>query len=271
MAAIYHQIVKQYPEMRNHYGQEITDESYRRITRDAGESSLRYRFTHVQKFTNREKLLIWYFEQAFNKDPHAMVTAACTDGAAVNSTWKYRGWVLLPRAFASTINHPYVKIALTIVGLIYGYRACVWGYTVSQHFLVARAIPLMINNTPVSVIRSMNHILNLKDVVLNYRWTILFYTWMGQQVLRLMPIPYVSNLAERVSIISLFGLLFRAPSTIYSFAVDKAISAATFTWTTCGSIGDFIESRAQKNEDEILAIYKHKMLAAWKTHISVAH
>lgn len=236
-------------------------------THDSTTDKTRYKF---ERGTPREEALKALFEQAFQKNSAAVIVAAEQQHPSQSSfypQWKSVCRIQIPKAIGNTINHPYVKIALTIVALYYTYVTCQAAYHATVE-LTARSLPFIINNTPVQIIRLGNMALDLKDYVKKNVFRILFYTWLARAVvLRAPEVPVITPLARRVDIWTLWTLLVPKPATIFGFLVQNSIDAAFFTWEVCTHAGQFINGRVEQAEKERLAICKAKALQVWMSVI----
>ena len=181
--------------------------------------------------------------------------------------WKSVCRIQIPKAIGNTINHPFVKIALTIAALYYTYVTCEAAYHATVK-LTARSLPFIINNTPVQIIRLGNMALDLKDYVKKNAFRILFYTWLARAVvLRAPEMPVITPLARQIDLWAVWSLLIPKPSTIFEFLTQNSFNAAFFTWEVCTHAGEFINGRVEQAEKERLAICKAKALQVWMSVI----
>jgi hypothetical protein len=235
------------------------------IHQDSSTDKTRYKF---EKGTPREQALNALFEQAFQTNSLAVIQAAEQEApskAIFYPQWKSVCRIEIPKVIGNTINHPLVKIALTIAALYYTYVTCQAAYHMTTQ-LVGRSLPFIINNTPIQIIRLGNMALDLKDYVRKNVFRILFYTWVARTVVLHAPeMPVITPLARRIDLWTLRTLLVPKPATIVGFLWQNSFSAATFTWNACTEAGEFINGRVEQAEKERLAICKAKAFKVWVT------
>lgn len=214
------------------------------------------------------KLLKLVFDLSFKAQPDAITTAAEAihpDHAVFYPMWKKVCWIQIPKLAADVLDHPIVKVALTVAALYYSYQVCYAAYEATVA-LTARSVPFIINNTPIAVFRAANVVLDMKDWVYKNMWKILFYTWASQQIILMGPeIPHVTPVARSFSIWSAYLMIFSAPQTIASFAFNRAVGTAFFTWNNCTELANSMKGRVTETNDARLAICKAKALDVWQT------
>lgn len=225
------------------------------------------RYQFGQPLTDRERLLKLIFNLSFEAQPDAITAAAETlhpAQAAFYPRWKKVCWIHIPTLAAYVLNNPFAKVVLSVIVLYQSGKACYAAY-VATPALIARAIPFIINNTPLVFIRAANAVLDLKKLTYQNMYLILFFTWAGQQIILCLPeIPHVTPLARRFSVLSVLSMLLKSPQTINDFIRDTAFNAAVFTWSNCTELANSINGRANQANDERLAICKAKAFQVWQ-------
>jgi hypothetical protein len=231
----------------------------------------RYQFKNHS--TEREKVLKTVFDVAFVADPDAITAEAEKQNGyktAAFPRWKKVCWIDIPQNIAVVLNNPIIQIAVTIVVLYQAYHRVKAAHE-SLKDLIGRALPIIINNTPIEVIRAGNKILDMKDWVRNNVLKTLFYMWLAQRVVLMGPhIPLITPLVRRLDLWSLFNILTNTPQTLATFAWKTALNAGMFTFKTCNQMGEYLQGRVEKATDERLALCKKYSYQAWKSLMTPA-
>ena len=162
------------------------------------ESSERYQFEN----SNRDTLLKSIFINSYQNSPvkiNQTIESLSQEKGFLSARFKNVIQIQLPRTIGSILNTPLLKgavycatVALTIFT---GYRA----YAAVNHFVIARAIPYYINNTPLAVVKVINYIVDTgvffykkgEDLLIP-----LFLLWLGKRFLP--KIPYVTRMIEQI-------------------------------------------------------------------------
>ncbi len=228
-------------------------------------SSKRYRFEQI---TNREELLTLLFERSF-KDNSSEITQEAQNLHPQGSTFYPRGksicWIHIPNGTALFFGNIVVQLVVTAVSMYFFYKTGNKAYHQTVHFCSARALPFIINNTSLKIIRAGNVLLKGRDWVQANKFKILICGYIGKFIVSLGPeIPYVTTLIKSISIYDIF---FGSPATLFSFMWDQSFAMLRFVPSQCSQVSLFFRDVAQRNEEERFAVCRQKSLEIWKTII----
>lgn len=246
-------------------GARVILESYPKL----GQHSLRYR---PRKSAYREELAKLIFDVSFASQPQKIIAAAKQaqpKKEAFYPLWKNVCWIKIPKIPAQVFDNKLVKVAITIGVIYFTFKIGYKSYDATTG-LVAKGIPLLINHTPLRVIQMGNALMDCKDYILERKLKILLCSWLCHRAILLLPkIPYVTKIANKISIWSLFHLLFCSPQTTFSFLCRTAFSFAVFVWTSCTEMSQFFQKIVKRSENEMMRICKSKAYEVWKMETKV--
>lgn len=223
----------------------------------------RYRFPGA---TKEAELIKAIFEIAFKTAPERVIAKAeeVTENP-LYPVWKRVLWINTPQAISSVLGNPFVKIIISITVIYYG---CVTGYKAYEatlHFVGARVVPFVINNTPLQIIRLFNTSMTLIEQVYNVlTFQVLMGAWIARHIILRGPeIPCVTPIARALNPFTIFFAIYIAPQTVGGFLFTTAWDASTFAWNRCNDMSLFFRDSAQRANAERLASSKQQAYALW--------
>ncbi len=228
-------------------------------------SSKRYRFNQA---TKREELLTLLFERNF-KDNFSEITQEAQNlhpqKTAFYPRWKRICWIHIPKGTALFFGNIVVQLVVTAVSMYFFWKTGSKAYHQTVHFCSARALPFIINNTPIKIIRAGNVLLKGKDWVQANRYKILIGGYIGQFIVSNGPnIPYVTSFIKSINI---YNIIFGSQSTLFGFFWDQSFAILRFVPSQCRQVSLFFRDVAQRNEEERFAVCRQKSLEVWRTII----
>jgi len=205
------------------------------------------------------------FEAAFRRAPEQVIAAAET--AAETSCyplWKRVIRIYIPQVIGTIAGNTIVKISLVVATAYFGSMAGYQAYEATQHFVAAQAVPYIINNTPIEVIRVFNTAVGYLSWAYENWVSALFYTWVAQQVILLGPeVPYFTAAVRTISIWNLYRILTASPQTVGWFLWYTFTDAVKFVWNGCDDVSEFFLHAAEKADSERLVLSKQRAYTLW--------
>jgi hypothetical protein len=221
-------------------------------------SKLRYRFAPPSK---QDQLIKTIFDFAIKKAPNIVLQAAETPTYPL---WKRAVWIKVPQALGYTLKNTFFKLIISIAVMHtlipVGYTA----YGVTTNFLNARAIPLIINNTPIKIIRSANFAMTSLENAYKRQWEVLAFVLIGRWIIMKMPeIPYLTAFARVVNPFIIFQIIWMGPMTVGNFIGTTCYDISKFGWNSCTNVGLFLIDSAEKSDAERIACAKPQAYTLW--------
>jgi hypothetical protein len=228
-------------------------------------SSKRFRF---EQATKREELLTLLFERSF-KDNFSEITQDAQNlhpqKTAFYPRWKRICWIHIPKGTALFFGNIVVQLVVTAVSMYFFWKTGNKAYHQTVHFCSARALPFIINNTPIKIIRAGNVLLKGKDWVQANRYKILIGGYIGQFIVSNGPnIPYITSFIKSINI---YNIIFGSQSTLFGFLLGQSFAILRFVPSQCSQVSLFFRDVAQRNEEERYAVCRQKSLEVWRTLI----
>lgn len=226
----------------------------------------RYRFQPIQQLTQRDKAIQALFERSFQGNHQQVVlTAQRVACREFYPLWKRVVLIKAPQEIHDKITHIITKVLLVLVASIItiglGFRA----YQAIGPLFASRALPLIINHTPLALIRLFNQTMDAKEWVLKNTFKFLGSVWLTKAIILSGPkIPYLTNAAKAISISSLFWMIYGAPQSAFWFILGQGSSLVVNpTLTICDTIGGYCKSIAIKAKFEKEKIEKEAARQVW--------
>jgi len=235
--------------------------------------SKRYQFRVLKA---SDELLKVIFEESFHHASQPVIRdAKCIEGSFY-PLWKRVCLIYIPKTLGTFFGSPLIKMAISIAVLYYTYKignSAFKGmkhlFKGMEHLFIDKVIPFVINNTPITLIRSSNRILDAIDWVRQRKFKLLIGTFIIQKFILYGPnIPYFTATIRAINIWDIGWALYRSPQTLFGFLISSGVSGAQFSWRNSNFLSAFFSSIAIKAESERLATSKSKSYAAWKKIIT---
>jgi hypothetical protein len=228
--------------------------------------SKRYQFRTLKE---SEELLKIIFEESFQHKPAPVIAEAQRITGSFYPLWKQVCLIHIPKTIESILGNTLVKIVISVATVYYSHKFGNAAYGQMVRFFTAKGLPFVINNTPITVIRCGNRILNAVDYACQRKIALLFSAFVVQQIILRVPnVPYFTAAVRSVSIWRILDAVTNSPQTLFDFLRGKAYSAATFMWDNCGSLSAFFGDVAVGAKGDRLAISKSKSYDLWKRSIA---
>lgn len=228
----------------------------------ASHSAKRY---HFKAPTARDELLNHIFNRSF-AEPASLAAAAqlTSDRKPLYSTWKKVVYIDLPKCVNCVASDFVVKVAVSVAAAVFMLWAGIKGYDATTHFVAEKLVPFVINNASLHAIHAYNAVLDIKDWTYDHLIEIFIGAWVTKQVLTRGPrVPYLTALAEKINLWTVFEAVTNSPQTVFLFFIDAVIDAASFGWKTCNHIGQAFETIARRGELDRLTVCREKQLPLW--------
>lgn len=228
--------------------------------------SKRYQFNGLKP---SDELLKVIFEESFHHASQPVIRDAQRIEGSFYPLWKRVCWIKVPKNLGAFFGNFLVKVAISVAAIYYTYKLGNFAFKGIEYSFTAKVIPFVINNTPITIIRSSNQILKAIDWGLKHKFRLLLGAFGVQQIILWGPnIPYFTSTIRAINIWDMGWALYRSPQTLGSFLFYTALDGALFTWKSSRSLGALFSSVAIKAESEFLAISKSKSYAVWKAIIA---
>ena len=124
--------------------------------------------------------------------------------------------VKIPQMLAAFLRSPYVKGVVCVSSVLFVLFKGFAAYKATAECLRGRVLPFVLNTAPLSLIRVFNRVIggieHYSNSLYRRKWTILLSV--AALKYSSLEIPYLTNLARKVSIKSLVSFLFFAPWTL---------------------------------------------------------
>jgi len=229
----------------------------------SGKSQLRYRF---KLSTSREQLLKLIFDRSFEHIPNVIVDNAVKVDPIKKPypNWKKICWIKIPGSVGVVIKNPVFKVAIGITTICLSIFSLLAVYKGMSVLLTAKVLPVVINHTPLVVIKMGNLVADAVKIVLDNPLRIFFGIWLTREaIVRLPTIPYITDFARRLSMWDVFDAIVMSPATIYHFIGKSAGDACRFVVSECDSAGSFFQSISVKEENKRTSIAHKIALDVW--------
>lgn len=226
-------------------------------------NSLRYCF---KKRSSTEELLKLVFDRAFQSKPEVVIAAAeQVEGVSFYPKWKSICWIKAPAGIGSILGSVVCKVVITVSVFFLSCHAGYRGYYAVEHLLRARAIPLLINNASLSVIKTGNAIWDAAKRIKENRSNILISFFLIKQLFAYGPrIPYVTEVVNNLSVFLAIRFLVSAPQSLGAFVFGKTLDLVNESRKLTGSVAALFTGAANSQNEVRLAICRKKAYDTWK-------
>jgi len=223
-------------------------------------SQARYRFPA----RNEEAIAKAIFDAAFQRAPEKIIAAAeAVEKTSFYPLGKRVTRIYLPYVIGAIVGSKLVKLALVIATGYFLYQAGHQAYEVVED-AVTQAVPYILEHTPSAVINVYNTAIECLGWLYE-NWTdVVFYTWVGRQVILLGPeVPHVTAFVRAIDIARLFRFLSSSPQTIGYFLFEQCASVVRIVWRGCNNISEYFHHVAEKAWVERMEFSKQRAYAVW--------
>lgn len=230
--------------------------------KSAIKSEKRYRF---QEATKRDEAIKRIFEKAFKQAPEQIIQSAEElAGRAFYSPTRKVCWIQIPNRIQSVLGNRGVQIILGIATAVMGYHLGFKIYGITSTFFASRAIPFLINNAPLQIIRLFNLVMSGKDWIYKNSLKFIGAVWITREMIVQFPeIPYLTAAARMINIWTIIGTIFSAPQTIGGFLFTTSVDLCTFIWNNFDKTAQFFGDLAQRSERGRISISKQEAYQLW--------
>lgn len=198
--------------------------------------------------TEKEKILTQIFNQSFQHDSAAVITAAEKASGTAKSfypKWKKICWIQLPKSSVDLFSNGFFKTTLMI-------SAVALSIFLARQLFVDKGIPFIINQIP----RAGNA---FKGFIKEHSFIILS-TLLTIKIIKMLPeIPYLSAAARAINVWKVF--------VIYSFKIILEISIdslRSYSWHIIANVKQRFLRISENAEKDRLMICRQRSFSVWK-------
>lgn len=205
------------------------------------------------------------FEASFKDSPQFLTRKAeAVSGKSFYPLWKRVCKIDAPRAIGSVLGNTCFKIVAIVATGYFGFVLGHQAYIAVTQATTARALPFIINNTPLSIIRLFNSAMSGLEYIFKNSFNILVGILVAKGVARLLPnIPYFTATTKAVDFFAIWKVLYASPQTLSKFLTDTSVDAGKFVWSTCNEASKFFNELADKAVAERAVISKAEAYKVW--------
>lgn len=226
-------------------------------------SSLRYRFHDINA---KEALLKLIFERAFRLNPEGLIAEAekiHETSAPFHPRWRKVVLEDIPGNTAKILNHTVVKV---IIAASIAFAICNFTYDAyedSKEMISGKAVPWIINNTSLDVIRLGNKVAEVVEGMYANKWQTLMQILAARFWIERGPnIPYVTPFCRNLTS-TVETLLFPSPVSLFSFVWEISVNTFSLGWNGCEGVSNFLADLVLKENHSRLAVCKDKTYQVW--------
>lgn len=224
-------------------------------------SKTRYQF-YGRESSYRKKCLKIIFEESFKVRPNDIIAAAeKIDSQPIYPLWKRVSYIQIPKITGLIFQNQAVKIAICVSVYLLFATLSYSAYEKMTGVIASRAVPFIINNVSIKIIRLGNSIADAVDWLRTHHLRIFLSAWMLQYGLQRVPIPRLQELANRIDLWAIFTFHIQS---VGNFIADEGWKRAEDVWISCNNLHFYFDRIAQKNDNKRLEIYKAKIGVIWE-------
>lgn len=227
------------------------------------------RHQFASTLTKREQYLISFFECTYATNSKELFQIF-EDRRLFQKRSSYPAWkkvilIRLSNAIANITGSSLFKLVVSVAAC---YGAAKLSSTSYGRIVKATgyAMPILINNTPLQIIRAGNSLLDLNKYVFNNRIKVLVYTAIAQKIVTLLlpPIPYVTAAMKSISLFKLTEILiFTGVQSTSHFILITSYDSLLFVRSHCNMMSQIFRNFSDRSERERAALCKAEIRTMW--------